>query len=290
MSIAASRERPAVAAAPCSFGMFTSDDVGPDPERFCAEIAAGYEGTDLGPVGYLGRGATLRDRLARHGLGLAGGWIQIAVGDDDLTAVDAALDVFAEAPNPDDLPPPRPTLAVDGPGSPRTGHAPSLDDGGWERLIARVRSAVDRCRGRGFEPVFHHHVGTWVESPSQIDRLLDATDVDLCFDTGHLVLGGGAIDEGIRRWGERITHLHMKDVRLDLAAELREAEAPLEEVWRRDVFCELGTGQVDVDAALSLAPPDGWVVVEQDRLFRDDVDEIASAQRRNRDYLAERGW
>src|SRR5205807_2497828 len=55
----------------------------------------------------------------------------------------------------------------------------------------RVDRAVDRCRARGVPVVFHHHAATYVESPAEIEALLASTDVGICYDTGHALVGGG---------------------------------------------------------------------------------------------------
>ena len=69
-----------IANAPVSFGVFELSD-GPAPlsadEMVHALAAAGYEGIDLGPVGYLGTGADLVERLGD--LRLAGGWAEETV-------------------------------------------------------------------------------------------------------------------------------------------------------------------------------------------------------------------
>ncbi|MFI5659943.1 sugar phosphate isomerase/epimerase family protein [Streptomyces sp. NPDC051684] len=64
-----------------------------------------------------------------------------------------------------------------------------------------MQRAADRVRARGLEPVFHHHLGTDVETPDEIRRLLDLTDVSLCLDTAHLWLAGGDPVEALREWG-----------------------------------------------------------------------------------------
>jgi Xylose isomerase-like TIM barrel len=75
---------------------------------------------------------------------------------------------------------------------------------------------VDLARSRGFEPTFHHHTGTYVEAPWEIERLLELTDIGLLLDTGHLAVGGGDPAQALRDWGERIDHVHVKDVRGDV--------------------------------------------------------------------------
>jgi inosose dehydratase len=294
-----------VANAPCSFGAFeitvgVLPDV-PDPESVLDAIArAHYEGTELGPPGYLGDRETLRERFERHGLALAGGYIPIRFSepqhwDDDLRALNETLDLFAAA----DGMEAKPVLADAGskersrlPGRAASDPSIGLDDDGWKRLAEGVARAEDLAHDRGFEPTFHHHTATFVEAPWEIERLLELTDVGLLLDTGHLALGGGEPTEALQAWGERINHLHVKDVRGDVLAGVIEDGADMPEAWRRGVFCELGTGDVDLDAffaELSRSRYSGWLVVEQDMvpLSPQDVVEATAAQERNRTWLRE---
>lgn len=292
-----------LANAPCSYGAFELT-VGvlpnvPDAERVLAAIAdAGYEGTELGPPGYLGAGESLRERLDRHGLSLAGGYIPIRFSEpahwqDDLAAMAATLDLFDDAG--DDRA--RPVLADAGsperraaPG--RSAHDPSvgLDDAGWRNLAEGVARAAELARSRGYAPTFHHHTATHVEATWEIERVLELTDVGLLLDTGHLALGGGDPVQALRDWRERIDHVHVKDYRRDVLDQVLADRADMAEAWRRGVFCELGAGDVDLAAffdELAAAGYRGWLVVEQDRILRADEDpsEAAVAQARNRRWL-----
>jgi inosose dehydratase len=275
---------PAVAAAPCSFGIFDLEPGLPDPDRFLAAVReAGYAAVDLGPPGYLGEGSSLRARLERHGLALCGGWIQLAA-DDDLGSARASLDAFGAAPA--GPRPPVPTLATDGPPSPLAGRPGRLDAGGWAAYRAVLLRAAALCRERGFEPAFHQHVGTWIEHPDDLDRLLEETDLDLCLDTGHLLLAGADPVAVADRWRGRLRHVHLKDVRLDRAQSL--AGQPLQEIWRRGIFCQLGEGSLDLPAFLAeLGGYAGWLVVEQDRILAPGASlaEVTAAQARNRSLL-----
>jgi inosose dehydratase len=265
-----------VANAPVSYGAFEltvgvlPNVPGPD-EVLNAIAAAGYEGTELGPIGYLGEDEVLRERLASRGLGLAGAFIEVWFGDDDdLVNVEATLDVLSGYDA-------KPVLADAGP---REG---AVD---WERLADGVEQAVERARARGFAPTFHHHMGTRVQSPREVEELLERTDVGLLLDTGHLTAAGGDPIRALSDWRERIDHLHVKDVRLDV---LRDT-ADWAEAWRAGVFCELGTGDVDLDSFFAeLQGYSGWLDVEQDWVPgpTDDVTEQALAQARNRRWLAE---
>lgn len=274
----------AVASAPCSFGIFDLEPGLPDPDDFLRAVReAGYDAVDLGPPGYLGEGAVLRQHLERHGLALCGGWMQLAA-DDDLGTARASLDAFAAAP-----PGPRPavpTLAVDGPARPLSGTPGRLDATGWAAYRAVLVRAAALCRERGFEPAFHQHVGTWIEHPDDLERVLKETDLDLCLDTGHLLLAGGDPIEVAAWWRTRLRHVHLKDVHLDLARSL--AGQPLPEIWRSGVFCELGRGALDLPGFLAeLGDYAGWLVVEQDRILAagDSLAEATAAQARNRSLL-----
>lgn len=264
---------------------------------------AGYEGIDLGPVGFLGTDAELAERLGSRGLGLAGGYCAIRftradLVEEDLEALKEVLAAFSAA----DAGAPKPTLADAG--SPERAAAPGggdrdptlrLDGNGWRRLAEAVGRAVEMCRAAGFEPTFHHHAATYVEAPAEIERLLELTDVGLCLDTGHLLLGGGDPLEALAAWGERINHVHLKDVRLQVVDLIVHERAPVEEIWRRQAFCPLGKGDLDVDGFLEglvSSAYRGWVVVEQDH-FPSSSDPLSAAtadQVANRRFLAERGF
>lgn len=252
--------------APVSFGAWSLESSRlpnvPSGDRVLAEVAAaGYDGIELGPPGYLEPAS-----IAAHGLGLAGAYVPIAFGNG-LGPLDETLDVF-DAVAPDA----RPILADDGPPERPLDHA-------------EVARAVDHARGRGYEPTFHHHMGTRVETPAQIDALLDAVDVPLLFDTGHLLAAGGDPITGLQDWRRRIDYVHLKDVDLGVL----ESAPDWATAWRANPFCELGTGDVDVRAFLEeLADFDGWLVVEQDWVPApdDDPEPQIAAQARNRRILA----
>jgi inosose dehydratase len=278
-----------VANAPVSYGAFEltvgrlPNVLGPD-EVLEAIAGAGYEGTELGPPGYLGEPDALRKRLERFRLELTGGYIPLRLSEPDHREDDAAtltrtLDLL-EAGGGRAA---RPVLADAG----SEGRA-RLDDAGWRRLAEGVARAAEVARARGLAPTFHHHAGTFVETPAEIERLLELTDVGLLLDTGHLAVAGGDPVQGLRDWHDRIDYVHLKDMRLDV---LRGA-ADMAEAWRRGVFCELGSGDVDLAAffaELEAGGYSGWLVVEQDWVPGpdDDSTKAVAAQVRNRRWLAD---
>jgi inosose dehydratase len=294
-----------VANAPCSYGAFeitvgVLPDV-PAAESVLSAIAsAGFEGTELGPPGYLGDRLTLRKHLDEHELALVGGYIPIRFSEpehwtEDLAVMDATLDLFAAA----DGTEAKPVLADGGsaerirfPGRAAADRSIGLDEAGWARFAEGVAQACDLARTRGFEPTFHHHTATFVEAPWEIERVLELTDVGLLLDTGHLRLGGGDPTTALREWGSRINHIHIKDVHDEVLAGVIADAADMPEAWRRGVFCELGTGDVDLDsffAELSRSDYSGWLVVEQDMVPQSpqDAADAEASQVRNRAWLAE---
>ncbi|HEY6395989.1 MAG TPA: sugar phosphate isomerase/epimerase [Solirubrobacteraceae bacterium] len=298
----------AVANAPVSYGAFEIT-VGIDPNVPDAVTlldwvaAAGYAGIDLGPVGYLGTGRQLAERLSERGLGLAGGYLGLPFSEPDrllhaMPQLDALLDIFDCIDRAGH--PPRPTLADAGsvarathPGRAAFDRGVSLDDAGWDRFARGLAVAVDACRNRGYEPSFHHHTATFVEAEWEIVRLLELSDVGLCLDTGHLLLGRGDPVQAIRTWGARINQIHLKDASAAKLEEIVSEGAPVEEIWRRKAFCALGEGDIPIADALAAIDEigyTGWLVVEQDILPDPaDGDLAMTQQQHNREYLRQHG-
>jgi inosose dehydratase len=299
----------AVANAPVSYGAFeitvgVYDNV-PDPLTLLDAVeSAGYEGVDLGPLGYLGEGEDLAERLGSRGLSLAGGYFELPFSQPDelkqaLPSLDTLLDVFDAVP--DGSLKPRPTLADAGserraayPGRAATDRSVGLDEQGWANFADGLAAAVARCRERGYEPTFHHHTATYIEAQWEIERLLELSDVSLTLDTGHLLLGGGDPVRAVREWGERINHVHLKDARQSILDAIVADRAPVMEIWTRKAFCPLGDGDVAIDAVLDGLRDigySGWLVVEQDMIPApgESVDHAAAEQARNRQFLRDRG-
>jgi len=217
-----------VANAPVSYGAFELT-VGilpnvPDGAMVMDEVAAaGYAGIDLGPPGYLASKEDLGEELRRRKLGLAGGFFELPFSDpaamkQAMPGLDGLLDIF-DAVHAGE-PKPRPTLAhasnearLARPGQAALDHSLGFDAEGWKKFADGVAMALARCRGRGYEPTFHHETGTYIEAKWEIEKVLELTEIGLCLDTGHLLLGGGDPVVAVREWRSRINHVHLKDAR-----------------------------------------------------------------------------
>jgi inosose dehydratase len=138
---------------------------------------------------------------------------------------------------------------------------------GAARLLDRVARAG---RELGLSSVFHHHCGTYIETPGEAERLLAMTDpqmLGLCLDTGHYLYGGGDPVDCAHTHGTRIRHLHLKDVKPVVLEQVRREKIPYLDAIRMGVFCELGQGGVNLTGVireLNAAGFDGWAVFEQD--------------------------
>jgi inosose dehydratase len=292
-----------IANAPCSYGAY-EETVGvhpgvPEPESFLHAVKdAGYEGTELGPVGYLGEPDEVAARLTHHGLELVGAFVPMRLSDeagflDDVAQLERTLDVFRDAGAPDA----KVVLADAGSldrrgrvGAANVDRSIGLSAREWRILAASVADAASLSESRGHEAVFHPHAGTYIEAGWEVDRLLDLTEARLVFDPGHVALAG---DDPVRcfgRWRSRIGHIHVKDVNPSVLMSLGR-EFDMSAAWRQSVFCELGQGSVDLGTLLAeLLASDyrGWVVVEQDHIpVPSGISGPAAAQVANREWLAQ---
>ncbi len=290
---------PRLASAPVTWGVWERTIDRPDlipPERMLETVRElGYTGIELGPPGYFGvDGVAVGAALCAHGLDLVGGFAPLTIADEDAFRADIPvwLDPIVEvlaatgARGPVVLADAETDARIAAAGRPAEQRRTALPPDAFARALERVNEAVERCRTRGVDVVFHHHAATYVETPDEIERFLASTDVGICFDTGHALVGGIDPLEAVRLCGSRIDHLHLKDVDGELLARVRNGELGLEQAWDDGLFCPFGEGEVDFAAVL--AAPElrgfaGWTVLEQDRVAVriDDLEGVCGVEARN---------
>lgn len=289
--------------APVSWGVYEAK--GPNPPFATvldAIAAAGYEGTELGPYGYLPtEPADLRRELAARRLLLGSSFVPLPLEDDArreasvLTALTVARLLASQGARElvvaDDEDPARAAIAARVPADGSAGWG----DAEWHAAALTLHAVARVLRSElGMRLVVHHHAGTFVETPQEIERLLAVTDpelVGLLLDTGHATFGGADVLDLLRRHGRRVRYVHLKDVDGAVLEDVRRRGAPMAEAWRRGVFCPLGDGAVPfprVVEALRSAGYEGWLVVEQDVVPDEGgrlVPEPSASARRSREYL-----
>ena len=142
----------------------------------------------------------------------------------------------------------------------------------YDRLAEALDRVTDIAEGHGLEASYHPHLTTIVESPDELERLLPRTRIGFCPDTAHLAAGGGDPAELIRRYPDRVRHVHLKDLRQD----------PLQ-------FLPLGQGVLDfpdILQAVREAGYDSWLLVELDA-YDGDPREAAEISKAYLDKLLE---
>ena len=265
--------------------------LGTSAESILDDIArTGYDGTQLG-LGFP-EGDALRGVLAARELRLAEVYASIPATIEGPTA--AALDDVRErlrllvAGGGEVL-----CVAFDGSGDrdPTAGRAedpatPGLTDDGWARTVAFLRTISAETRTAGARIAFHPHAGTYIETPAEVERLagsIDAATLPFCLDVGHYTVGGGDPVAALRTYGERVTHVHLKDVDPEVLAGLRDGTvAGFGAGVRRRLFTELGAGVLDLDgivAALAERRYAGWLMVEQDSSWPPPTESAAIGRR-----------
>jgi inosose dehydratase len=255
----------------------------------------GYRGIELGPPGYFGDDPESVIRtLESYGLELVGAFAPLRIAEkdgfrDDLAFLDRTIDILAAtgARGPVVLAADENEIRLAAAGRPAAQRETALRGDAFRRAAERVELAAQRALDRGVAATFHPHTATYVESPDEIEALLDATDpavVKICLDTGHTVVGGGDPVRLARSVGERIAHLHLKDVDPRVLERVRSQELSVEQAWEQGLFCAFGDGVVDFAGVLAeLKSYDGWAVVEQDRVAVrvEDLDSVREVEVRN---------
>ena len=216
-------------------------------ERAVSDIAAaGYAGIEMfdgNLFDYADRPEELQGLLSDAGLELAsaytgGNFIYSEILDEELVRVSRAAklgQLFGAG-----------SLVVGGGARRSSGTRPE----DYQALGSALDQVCDIAEAHGLVACYHPHLTTIVESPDELDRLMPLTRMAFCPDTGHLAAGGGDPAALIRSYGNRLQHVHLKDVRLE----------PLE-------FVPLGQGSIDfsdVLAAVHESGYDGWLMVELD--------------------------
>ncbi|MCO1579734.1 sugar phosphate isomerase/epimerase [Crossiella sp. SN42] len=272
---------PKLAGAPISWGVCEVPGWGHliEADTVLGEMAElGLTATELGPPEYLPTDpAKLRELLGGHGLSMIGGFLAVVLHDETveqstvdeaertaalLAATGAEVLVLAAA------------TGLDG-----YDERPALTDAEWATLIRVSGRIRDIAARHGLRTVLHPHVGTHVERGPEVARFLADSDLELCLDTGHLLIGGADPVELAREHADRIGHLHLKDVRADIAARVRDGELPYATAVGQGLYVPLGDGDVDIVGIVRFlrdAGYQGWYVLEQDTaLAEGDADAAA---------------
>src|ERR1700722_2739280 len=261
---------PKMAGAPISWGVCEVPGWGYQltPQRVLAEMRdAGLAATELGPAGFLPSDPDeLSALLESYGLSCVGTFAPVLLhdaGHDPLPDIAGPL-AAVMASGADVL-----VLAA-ATGTDGYDSRPTLDDDQWATMLGNLDRLAAAAAEKGVLAVLHPHVGTMVQTRSDVDRILAGTQVKLCLDTGHLVIGGTDPLQLAREVPGRIAHAHLKDVDAGLAARVRAGELTYTAAVRQGMCTPLGGGNVDITGIVTALRGngfDGWFVIEQDTIL-----------------------
>jgi len=255
---------------------WSNDDMrelgGATPLETCLAEAreAGFSGVELGHK-FPRDPLLLSQVLARFGLALVSGWYSSALLQrtpeaemqvlrphlDLLKALGCTVLIFAETSN-----------AVHTDRRKPLAERPVMPDHSWTKFAQRVTAVADRTYAEGVRLVYHHHMGTIVESERDIDAFMTTTgpSVHLLLDTGHATFAGADPAMLARRWRSRISHVHAKDVRREVMERARAERLSFLDAVVAGMFTVPGDGCVDYSTVLrELAGYSGWIVVEAEQ-------------------------
>jgi inosose dehydratase len=264
-----------IASAPISWGICEVPGWGQmlPTERVLTEMTdLGITATEYGAPGFLPADPEgIRGVLDAHGMLLLGGFAPLVLHDparreDSLARARAVADLFGRA------------------GATTFVCCPIMDDG-WSiprpldrdehAHLVRMLGEVDAiCADAGLRQVLHPHLQTVVETSADVHRVLDDCGVAWCLDTGHLAIGGTDPVEFARQAADRVGHVHLKDVRMDLVPRMLDRSNSIMEGVQEGLFPPLGQGDLalaDVVVTLERAGYEGWYVIEQDTAITADL-------------------
>ena len=146
-----------------------------------------------------------------------------------------------------------------------------FDDRQWKAMVDGLHRLGEIAVEQDMQLCYHHHMGTGVQTREEVDRLMADTDpalVHLLFDTGHLYWSGDDPLALARDHGDRIKHVHLKDIRRSKMEECDAKGSSFEQGVRAGVFTVPGDGDIDfgpIFQALADAGFEGWLVVEAEQ-------------------------
>jgi inosose dehydratase len=262
-----------IAGAPISWGVCEVPGWGHQmaPDRVLAEMRdAGLTATEFGPEGFLPAEPGERSALLKsYGLGAVGGFVPVVLhdpGHDPLPDVRRALAGFGDA---------RTLVLAAATGRHGYDGRPTLTGESWRTLLNNLDRVAAHATSLGLLATLHPHVGTVVEGPDEVDRVLAGSRIPLCLDTGHLLIGGTDPLELARAAADRVAHVHLKDVDAELTGRVRAGEITYTDAVRQGIYRPLGGGDIDIRAiiaALAATGYEGWYVLEQDTILTAEPD------------------
>lgn len=215
----------------------------------------------------------LRAYLDKYELALCGGWCSgnLLVNDarqeieavgaqvDQFVALNSPVIVYAECSN-----------TVQGQIGTPVNNRPGLSRDEVLAYAAKLSEVAKWMADQGMPMAYHHHMGSIIESEEDVNWLMEGSSdaVNLCFDTGHLLFGGGDVMATLDRWSHRLRHVHFKDIRPEVVTDVRAHDRSFLDAVIAGAFTVPGDGCIDFQAVadkLKAMDYNGWIVVEAEQ-------------------------
>jgi len=234
---------------------------------------ADYEGTELGRK-FPKEAENLKNTLMEYGLELVSGWHSTYLatntfesekekflshmkrikycGSDFIILAECSYDIHSD--------PQKPLKFED---------AKILDDKEWKNLISGLEEFSRIAKNKDMKCVYHHHMGTVIQNQKEIDHLMDDTnELMLLADTGHMAVAGIDPLQNFIKYGSRIGHVHLKNIRSEIVDKTQKENWSFEQAVRSGIFTVPGDGGLDyipIFKQLKESNYKGWLVVEAEQ-------------------------
>jgi inosose dehydratase len=235
-------------------------------------VVAGFQGTEVG--GFFPEAKVLNKELQLRNLRIAGKWFSSFLIRDGIAETSKAFhehcsflkDVRADVAVVSEQ-----TYSIQGVEKNVFKEKPHFTDEEWEVLCRGLNELGKIADGYGLNLVYHHHLGTGVQTNQEIDRLMKHTDpnyVHLLYDTGHIYVSDGDYLQVLDRHHNRIKHVHFKDARKNVMDDCKKTGRSFLQSFLSGMFTVPGDGCIDfkeVYERLTAYHYQGWIVIEAEQ-------------------------
>lgn len=234
---------------------------------------AGFEGTEVGGA-YPNDPNELNKELELRDLRLVGQWFSAFIIRDGIEKVEQEFEdycKFLEAVHADVAVVSEQTYSVQGTKKSVYSEKPYFTDDEWLTLAEGLNQLGKIANKHQLKLVFHHHMGTGVQTLEEVDRLMATTDpkkVSLLYDTGHIYVSDGGTMPLLEKHFDRIAHVHFKDVRDEVLAECRKKDLSFLDSFLAGMFTVPGDGDTDFRPIYNYLVDQGyvgWIVIEAEQ-------------------------
>lgn len=235
-------------------------------------VVAGFEGTEVG--GFFPDAKTLKKELKLRNLKIAGQWFSSFIVQDGietaskdfhdhckyLQEVDADVAVVSEQ-----------TYSIQGLSNNIFTEKPNFTDEEWNQFTAGLNTLGEIANSYDLKLVYHHHLGTVVQTVGEVDRLMENTDanlVHLLYDTGHIYASDKDYMTLLEKHMDRIKHVHFKDIRDHVMQSSEEKGTSFRSAFLAGMFTVPGDGCIDFKEVFDLLQKNnykGWIVIEAEQ-------------------------